>query len=40
MTELNASHLHVAKNAELSKYIDKLEAQIKQFEITIANNNR
>lgn len=38
--ELNNSHLQLRKNTELSKYVDKLQAQIKEFESTIASNSR
>ena len=38
--ELNNAHLQVSRNTELVKQIEKLEAQIKEFEIIIATNSR
>ena len=40
MGDLNNAHLQVARNAELVKHIEKLEGQVKQFEIIVATSSR
>lgn len=38
--DLNNAHLQVSRNTELTRHIEKLEAQVKEFEILIASNSR